>query len=267
MWLLVISTIRSGLRGRSFYSVFVFGVLLVFGAFLAAEFSPRQPETVAIDVGFSSIRIGLVFLGVLWIQSLIGNEIERRTSVLFLVYPIQRSDYLLGRFLGIVVLLGFAAIVFALLLWIEVMASAETYAQSHRGSLGAPFWLSIFAVWLNACTVAAFSLCIATLTTMPALPLILGLAFAMAGQSLGPVLQYLSSAAAMSQSLVSQSSSIIDVARWILPDLSRLDWRTWPMYDLPLPNGQIPLSIGMACSYILFMLLIASIAFKEREFD
>ena len=49
------------------------------GAYLAAEFSGRQPGTVALDVGLSAIRIIGLLLVLFWCQEMVGKEIERRT--------------------------------------------------------------------------------------------------------------------------------------------------------------------------------------------
>jgi Cu-processing system permease protein len=81
--------------------ILVLGMLLVGVAFLAASFSPRQPKTVTMDVGFSGIRFSLVLFAVFWVQELVGREVERRTVLYALAYPVGRAAYLLGRFFGV----------------------------------------------------------------------------------------------------------------------------------------------------------------------
>ncbi len=258
---------RSGLRGRSFHAVFVLGVLLIGCSYLAALFSPRQPETVALDVGFSGLRFALVLMSLFWIQELVSKEIDRRTAILYLAYPIPRAHYILGRFAGISVLLLAAGIVLALLLWLAVMSSSGTYDQARRGALGLPFWYGIIGIWLDVLVVTAFALCIASLSTAPALPLAMGAVFSIITHSLGAVIQYLSSGADGRQDLVTHYSALLNIASWLLPDLSRLDWRAWPMYDTAPPSATIFLSLLMAGSYIALMLSIAVQAFKHRDFD
>lgn len=262
-----ISAWRSGLRGHSFHAVFALGVLLIGCAYLAALFSPRQPETVALDVGFSGLRFALLLLSLSWVQELVGKEIERRTAILYLAYPLHRAHYVLGRFLGIIGLLLIAAAILGLLLWLAVFSAGEEYAQAHRGALGIPFWSTVFGLWLDMVVVTAFAVCIATLSTTPALPLALGAAFAIAGHSLGAVVEYLARGADGRQDLVTHYGSVVELSRWVLPDLSRLDWRAWPMYDLPAPAGAIGLACLMALSYAIIMLLFAVEIFKRREFD
>lgn len=262
-----ISAWKAGLRGHNFQTVFALGVLLIGGAYLAAMFSPRQPETVALDVGLSGIHFSLTLLSLFWIQDLVGKEIERRTTILYLSYPVPRFHYILGRFSGICLLLFLASIILGLLLWIAAISSAEMHDQAHRGNLGLPFWLTILGIWLNSVVVASFALCIATLSTVPALPLALGSAFAIAGQSIGTVGSYLSSGAGGQTELVTRYGGIINVAQWVLPDLSHLDWRIWPMYNIPVSLEYVALSLLMATSYVGLMLLIAVRSFNRREFD
>jgi len=262
-----VSAWRSGLRGHSFQAVFVLGLLLIAGAYLAALFSPRQPEAVALDVGLSGMRFALVLLALFWVQELVGKEIDRRTTILYLAYPIQRAYYVLGRFVGIATLLMVACVILGLLLWLAVLAASNEYAQIHPGALGLPYWMTLFGLWLSVVLVAAFALCIATISTVPALPLALGVAFAVAGNSLGAVADFLAHGAGGQKELVTQYSPALELIRSVLPDLSRLDWRIWPMYNQTLPTGAVSLSCLMAGCYLALMLGVAIYAFKLREFD
>jgi Flp pilus assembly protein protease CpaA len=78
MWQFMLSAWRAGLRSRSIQGVLVLGILLMGVAYLSASFSPRQPQTVALDVGLSGLRFSLVLFALFWIQELVGREIESR---------------------------------------------------------------------------------------------------------------------------------------------------------------------------------------------
>ena len=78
MFEFTLSGLRSGLRGRSFHAVFLLGVLLIGIAYLSGFFSPRQPQTVALDVGFAGVRFSLVLLDLFCVQELVAPEIDRR---------------------------------------------------------------------------------------------------------------------------------------------------------------------------------------------
>lgn len=265
MWPFIVSTLRAGIRSKSIHAVLALGVLLIFVAFLAASFSMRQPMTVALDVGFSGLRFALMLLALFWALDLFSKEIDRKTIVFVLAYPHPRSQYLLGRFFGIVLLLLLAAIVIGLLLLLAVAFSGLHYEQEHRVQLGWGYWATVLGLWLDAVVVAAFALLIASLSTVTLLPLALGGMFAVGAKALGPVLDFLQRGADGDAKLAAQFGPIVRWIQWLLPDLSRLDWRFWPMYGVAPEFSTLLLSLGMALGYAIMMLALASLIFSRRE--
>ncbi len=60
---------------------------------------------------------------------------------------------------------------------------------------------------------------------------------------------------------------LINVIQWLLPDLSRLDWRAWPMYGLAPDSSTLSLALLLAASYVALLLGLAAISFGRREFQ
>lgn len=266
MWPFCLSALRSGFRSRAVLLILVLGTLLVGVAFLAASFSPRQPKTVTMDVGFSGIRFSLVLFAVFWVQELVGREVERRTVLYALAYPVARAAYLLGRFLGVLGLLAVAAVLLGALLWLSVVFTGGEYAQGYGVHTGAPYWLAIGGLWVDAVVVAAFTLWIASLSTVQMLPVALGVLFAVAGKSLGAVLDYLERGADGDQELIGRYGPLLQIIQYLLPDLSRLDWRVWPMYGIPLHEGAVGYGLLLAAGYVTILLAMAVMIFNRREF-
>lgn len=262
----IVSTWRAGLRSRGIQAVLVLGMLLVAVAFLSASFSPRQPKTVALDVGISGIRISLVLFALFWVQELVGNEIQRRTVLFALTYPVARGHYAVGRYLGVLGMLALAAALLGALLWLAVLYSGRGYQQGFAVASGGPYWLTIAGLWVDAAVVTAFALWIASLSTVPMLPLALGLAFAAGGKSLGAVAEYLALGAEGDPDVM-RLAPIVNAIQWILPDLSRLDWRAWPMYGVAPDATAIAGGLVAAASYAVVLVTLAVITFNRREFQ
>lgn len=267
MWQFVLSSWRSGFRGKSFLGVFLLGVVLVGVAYLSASFSPRQPRTVALDVGLSGLRFSLVLFVIVLVQDLVGREIDRRSVVLTLSYPVPRSAYLIGRYLGVLGLSAAAAMILGLLLWVAVMLAGLHYEQQFRVELGWPYWTAVLGVWVDVAVVAAFSFWISSLSTVAMLPLALGVLFAIAGRAFGAVFDYVAKGADGQDNLAASYGPWLETIRWILPDLSRLDWRAWPMYGVPPDMAALWLGGAMAVLYAVAMLALAIHAFSRREFS
>lgn len=262
-----LSGLRSGLRGRSFHAVFILGVMLIVVAYLAGFFSPRQPQTVALDVGFSAIRFSLVLLNLFWVQELLAREIDRRVILFSLAYPVARGAFLTGRYLAILILSTLATVVLGFLLLLAVLMVGGGFAQEFPLALGLPYWSTLAGFLLDAAIVAAFALCIATLSTVSALPLALGAAFAVAGKALGATVDYLSRGADGNEELLTHYGPVVSWIKWLLPDLSRLDWREWPMYHLAPNTEEAFWAITMALTYITLLLVGATLLFSRREFS
>lgn len=266
MWQFMLSAGRAGLRSRSIQAILILGAVLVGVAYLAASFSPRQPQTVALDVGLSGLRITLILFSLFWVQELVAREIERRTVLFALTYPVARGHYIIGRYLGVLGLLALAAVLLGMLLWLVVLTLGKGYAQGFAVVLGFPYWLTVAGLWADAAVVTAFALWVATFSTVPMLPLALGLAFAVGGKSLGAVAEYMVNGADGDPALL-RFAPIIDAIQWVLPDLSRLDWRNWPMYGLA-PDGQAAgLSLVLAASYAALLITLAVMTFTRRDFE
>ena len=260
-----LSAWKAGVRGRSIQVIAAIGLFLMGVAYLSASFSPRQPQTVALDVGFSFLRIILVLLGLFWVQELIAREVERRTVIFSVSYPVSRSAYLLGRCAGMALLLAVAALCLAVLLWGVTFLAGRHYAQQYPVDLGGPFWATVFGLWIDAMVVSCFGVLLSTLSTVSVLPLAVGICFAIAAKTVGFARSYILSGADGDDRLVARMAPLLDIVRWMLPDLGRVDWRGWAMYRL-FPGVETMFWGGLAAiAYGVIVLALACWAFRYRE--
>jgi hypothetical protein len=62
------------------------------------------------------------------------------------------------------------------------------------------------------------------------------------------------------------TSLIVDLIRWVLPDLSRLDWREWSMYQLAPGAETVFWSVTMAVAYIVLLLVVPACCWPDGSF-
>lgn len=262
----IVSGLRAGIRGRSVQIVFILGLALVAVAYLAASFSPRHPRTVALDVGFSGARFTLILLSLFWVQDLVTREIDRKIILQSLSFPVSRAAFLFGRYFAVFGLICLAAGILALCLLSAVVLSSPNYDQEFRVGLGLPYWIVIGGLVLDVGVVAAVALATATVSTVPVLPLLVGAGFAIAGKALGAAVDYLARGADGDPSFVEAWGGRVDFVRWLIPDLSRLDWRDWPLYGAVPSSSVLVWSILMAAAYVAIALALAWRVLESREF-
>src|SRR5690606_37085935 len=114
---------KLGIRSHAMRALLAFGAFLLCVAFLAGAFSLRQPLVVTLDVGISGIRLLTALLTLFWMQEAFVRDIERRSLTLAFSQPVDRLAYVLGRFIGVMLLISFAVAI-----WGIALAIADQFA-------------------------------------------------------------------------------------------------------------------------------------------
>ncbi|HKJ87956.1 MAG TPA: ABC transporter permease subunit [Gammaproteobacteria bacterium] len=261
------TALQLGLRRRSILFLLVLGMAIVFGAALFSTFSGRHPTTVGVDLGLSVFRIIGVLLALFWAQELFIKELEQGRLHTLLSLPQPRSHYLIGRFLGVALLLAGTLLFFGLLLWLLGLWLASGYKQATPINNGWEWGPVLAFLWLDLLTITAFVWLMGTLAKTPMLPFGLGLAFAWAGRSLGPAIGYLFANEKGMRALREDLGGSLTALQWALPDLSRLDIRAGLLYGQWPPASDLLAGATMALGYTALLLGLAIWRFNTREFS
>lgn len=257
-----------GMRSRMTWLVSILTICLLLGAWLAAAFSARQPLVVALDVGISGVRLSLLFLGLAWVNEFIGRDIERKNLFWVLGLPISRASYLAGRVAGILALLAISSSVLCGALVLLGTSASWGYASSSRPFLSvAGVGLVMAGIWLEVLLVTFFALCIQAISRTPFLPMVLGLAFAIAGRGMHGALNFLLYDEDAPMSVKAGVLPLLQWIQWLIPDLSRLDFRTALLYDL-WPEPEMLTHVLMASGlYLIGLYGVAIFLFSHRQMD
>ena len=259
------ASFRLGLRTHALRALLALGLVLIGVAFLAGAFSLRQPLVVSLDVGISGLRFLGVLLVLFWMQEAFVKDIERRTITLALAYPVRRSAYVVGRFAGVMLLIIIAVAIWAGLLYLMGKYASWGYADSSRPVFGTGYLLVLVGVCLDLLVLGSVVLFLISASTSSLLPFLAGGAFALAARSVGPVLDYLVLSADADPGLKQGLLPLLAKIRWLIPDLSRLDWREIVLYGSAPVATDILSGILIAVGYFLMMVWLAVWMYGRRE--
>jgi len=116
------TTLGEAVRKRVLLVILLIGVGLLIVTPGLQQLAPRQANTVLIAFGLGVIQMIGALVAVVLTIGLIPTEIERRTIYTILSKPVQRYQFLLGKFLGsvatIAMMMALMTVVFLLLYWI-----------------------------------------------------------------------------------------------------------------------------------------------------
>lgn len=243
---------------------------LIISVILAAQFSARQLATVALDVGFSIIRLTLPLLAILLVQELFSREFERKLYLTSFTYPRARISWLTGR-VAAVFLIGVGLLVLMGLILAGLSHYiAGTYEQTTPISLGLPYFITLLYIVADLVVVIAIASLLAVSAKTPSFVLIGTIGFTLIARSYTPIIELLRSnphsvSAVVDPRLYQDSLGLL---AFVLPDLGRLDVRMIALYDKMnfLPQDW-PLLLGSTLAYSGALLGLAVWVLNKREFN
>lgn len=233
---------------------------------LVAQFSPRQPGTVALDVGISLIRIAVPVLALLQIQDLVMREVERKLILFSMTYPRPRAAFLLGRYLAVIAASFGVTASLALTVAIVVASIGPASAQGTQVALGLPYVLTCALIWCDVAVVVAFGTALAVVATTPHLVFVGGLGFMIIARSATAVIALLEREQDLLPGADLYHQGLLWV-QWIIPDLGALDVRAIALYGkmelLTIPAWAM---VAMPLGCIGVLLSFSIYRFARREF-
>ena len=235
-------------------------------ALLSAQFSGRQPATVAMDIGLSVIRLLLPLILVLLTQEVLSREADRRYFLNTLSYPHPRHALLLGRALAVAALtLGLLAVMacaLATLVWL----TGQGYAQSTPVALGKNYLITIGFIGLDLLVLTAVATLLAVVATTPSFVLIGTFGFMLVARSFGAIVDLLTRDASVIGDAESYRSGV-NLLSYLLPDLGALDVRMIALYGkLELLPADWPWLVLSSLAYTVGLLALAVWALQRKRF-
>jgi len=147
VWAIAINTFREAVRDKVLYGVLGFAIGILLFTLALAELSLNQQQRVVLDVGLASISFFGVVIAIFLGSSLLYKEIDRKTLYIILPKPIRRWEFLLGKYVGIVLTAAvFIAIMGAIQLWVTAV-QADAAPSLLIGVPLAVLALLGFALW------------------------------------------------------------------------------------------------------------------------
>lgn len=245
------NTIREVIRQRMVLVLALFGVGLLAASQILSPLALGEGRKVVTDFGLAGSSMLATLLAVVLGSTLLHKELERRTIYAVMAKPIRRSDFLLGKFLGLWLtaaglVAGMTAMVLALL--------AAVYGESAWLLLGS-MALTVVELGVITAVVVFYS----SFTT-PALTALFTAATIVAGHFADDLLYFASQGASP---VVARTAEAV---YWLLPHLAVFNARGQVVHGIPVEPERLAFAGTYGLLYILALLVAAGAIFERREF-
>lgn len=118
IWAIALNTFREAVRNRVLYVLALFAVGLMAFSLVLGELSLHEEVRVMKDLGLAGISFVSVVIALFLGVNLLSKELDRKTVYFVVPKPLQRWEFLLGKYFGqvftLVILVGSMAMILAL---------------------------------------------------------------------------------------------------------------------------------------------------------
>lgn len=248
---LAVNTVREAVRSKVLYVLLFFALVLIGTGVLLSTLSYVERERILQDVGLASIRLFGAAIALLVGVGLIHKEVDRRTIFTILSKPVSRSEFLIGKFAGLVVTLwiqvGIMAACFVLVSW---MAGAPVTAGHGK---------AILLVAGEIALLVAVATLFSSFTT-PMLASLFGAGFYVVGHLTRDLREL---GASSGSETAARATALL---HRVLPDLEAFNVTIEAVHGLPIPAAAVWQPFVYGACYSAGLLVLAALIFERRDF-
>ena len=102
---IALNTFKENIRDKVLYNLVFFGLLMIGSAILLSTLSMGEQAKIIKDLGLAGINLFGVLIAIFVGIGLVSKEMEKRTIYTLLAKPVPRHEFLLGRYMGLVITL------------------------------------------------------------------------------------------------------------------------------------------------------------------
>lgn len=255
IFIIALNTFRELVRGKTLYAIIFVSALIVIISALFGSVSVGDPLLVLKDFGLFSISASAVIFAVITGASLLFKELERKTIFNILSKPVNRHEFVIGKFLGMfctqIVFLVLSSLILAI------------FASLYSGIFDSGLLIATLFMAMELLIVSAATLFFAALVVTPSLNGLFSFGFFLAGRSVNYIPDFI----AQQQIEGSVSGNILESVYYALPHLSKLNVSNNIVFDIAPGPAYTAWAALYAISYASVLLIFASILFSRREFN
>ena len=275
------NTLTELIRLKVFYFLLLFGLILIASSVVLARFSFQQEFQILKDISLGVISIFTSLLAIIATARLISQDIEDRTIYSILAKPVSRIEYLIGKLVGVLLLLAIGiaimAALFVVVLYIREQAvvhdttrqmatgprdQLDQVLNAVRGSAFNPNLApAICIIYIKACLLAALTLFVSTFATTNIFTVVVMVFVYLIGHLEAAAREYWLHEHA--GGLITQL--LLAIVALVFPDLQAFNVVDEAVLGTAIPLAMFLKTAAMGAFYMTVYTALAAVAFSGKE--
>ena len=248
---IALNTYKEAIRDKLLYNLLIFALLLIGSSVILSTLTVGERSKIIIDISLASMNLFGVLIAVFIGIGLVSKEIEKKTIYTIISKPIHRWQFLIGKYLGLLITLAVNVVLMTACLYL-VQFAGERVLQLE---LLKAVWL----IYVELTVVTALALLFSTFTTST-LAAIFTLSIYVIGHLTADIKEF---ADRIGGSVAHGAANFLYVA---LPNLENFNIKAEVVHQLDVSLAHVALSSLYGLAYIAAILIVAATIFQWRDF-
>jgi len=265
VWPIALITLKEGIRNRAFYGITVLALMLSVFNFIICGMIPRDVGKVAVDIALSTVSFSglllVLFVGI----NLMAKDLDRKTIYMVLSRPISRSQYIIGKFTGMVLIVLAAVLCLSVISVLTVFLIKMSYPGYFPRFSPPLILLALAFITVSLIMLSALSMLFSSVTTSSFISLTLTIIAYLIGQSLRDVKALVEAPDAAGINPSVATVKMVQAAYYLFPNLSLFDIKVQAAHALPISLPYVLWSMAYGTVYTVIAVFLAALIFKRRE--
>jgi ABC-type transport system involved in multi-copper enzyme maturation permease subunit len=151
-----LNTFREAIRNKILYSLLFFAVLVIVGSLAFGALSVHEEVRLTTDLGLAGMSLFSILIAIFVGVNLVYKELERKTIYSLIPKPIHRYQFVVGKFLGMVLTLAVQVAIMGVVLQV-VLLLQEAALSGALYRMMALIFLEVIVVTAVAVLFSSFS--------------------------------------------------------------------------------------------------------------
>jgi ABC-type transport system involved in multi-copper enzyme maturation permease subunit len=261
---IAVNVFKESVRDKVLYNLVFFAILLIAASLLLGQLTAGQEVKIIKDLGLAATAVFGLFIAVFIGIGLVSKEVERRSIYALLVKPLSRPQFIVGKYLGLVLTLAVNLTVMAVALYIVLAATEWFTPEDIRKTWEAPgvdpqLLKAILLIFAQLALITAVALLFSTFSS-PLLSAALTFGLFIVGH-------FNQDLRAFEQVVDSRPLGwVLRGAYYVLPNLAPFDVKSQVVHAEPVAWGYIALTLAYGAAYVATVLVLAVWIFSRRDF-
>jgi len=251
IYAIALNTFREAVRDKILYTLLFFALLMIAGSGVAADLTIGEYDKILRDLGLAAINLFGVAIAIFVGIGLVYKEIERKTIYTIASKPVARWQFLVGKYLGLVVTLGAEVCVMGVGFLLLLIVA--------QGQLSLGLVAAIWLTWIELLVITAIAILFSCFST-PTLSALFTVAITLIGRMTSGFKDIAASADAPGL------ETLANIAYRVVPDLQTYNIRSEAAYGKVIEWEFVAYATGEGLLWVAVLLSLGSIIFQYRDF-